>query len=397
MDGERITEHLEDPQFQAILASCFEALERGEALDRDALLQRHPEYAESLRTFLDDQRFLRQVAAGLRGDVATGATVDSKSASDGVAEGTQIRYIGEYEILEEIARGGMGIVYKAKQRNLKRIVALKMIRAGQLATEADVRRFQLEAQAAGRLHHPRIVAIHEVGEHDGHHYFTMDYVEGCSLADAIREESLPARRAAELVRCTAEAIQFAHEQGTLHRDLKPANILLDADGNPKITDFGLAKIAAATEDDSQAPLTTTGQILGTPSYMSPEQAAGTQLQAGPGTDVYSLGAILYASLTGRAPFVADTPIETLLQVVHQDPLAPRDAQPEDSARAGDDLFEVPGEAAGCPVRDRRGTWRTIWHAGSPDAPSRPSRPARCGGSESGRGATPLGPPCCWCS
>ena len=328
MDGERITEHLEDPQFQAILASCFEALERGEALDREALLRRHPEYEASLRTFLDDQQFLRQVAAGLRGNMATGATVDSKSASDGVAEGTQIRYIGEYEILEEIARGGMGIVYKAKQRNLKRIVALKMIRAGQLATEADVRRFRLEAQAAGRLHHPRIVAIHEVGEHDGHHYFTMDYIEGCSLADAIREESMPARRAAELVRCTAEAIQFAHEQGTLHRDLKPAKILLDADGNPKITDFGLAKIAAPTEDDSQAPLTTTGQILGTPSYMSPEQAAGTQLRVGPGTDVYSLGAILYASLTGRAPFVADTPIETLLQVVHQEPLAPRTLNPK---------------------------------------------------------------------
>jgi eukaryotic-like serine/threonine-protein kinase len=337
MDGERIIEHSEDPRFRAILATCLEKLERGETLDHVALLQRHPEYAESLRRLLDDQRLLRQVVTGMPGNAGQGgslrmeaadATIDSPSSANDIVEGMRIKYIGEYEILEEIARGGMGIVFKAKQRNLKRIVALKMIRSGHLATDADVRRFQIEAQAAGRLHHPRIVAIHEVGEHEGHHYFTMDYIAGRSLADAIRGESLPARRAAELVSQAAEAIQFAHDQGTLHRDLKPANILLDPDGNPKITDFGLAKLASSPDDGSQATLTTTGQVLGTPGYMSPEQAAGRQHLIGPATDIYSLGAILYASLTGRAPFLADSPLETLLQVMHQEPVPPRALNPK---------------------------------------------------------------------
>jgi eukaryotic-like serine/threonine-protein kinase len=335
MSDDPITDNLEDPQFQAILASCYEALEQGRLLDREALLRRHPEYVQPLQAFLDDEPFLRQIAATLQASRESGhasagdadATINADPRHFGVNAGETIRYIGEYEILGEIARGGMGIVFKAKQRNLRRLVALKMIRAGRLATPEDVERFRIEAQAAGRLNHPNIVAIHEVGEHEGHPYFTMDYVQGRSLAEAIRNDPMPVRQAAELVRLVAEATQFAHERGTVHRDLKPANILLDSNGVPKITDFGLAKMIAMPNDSSVLDLTKTGLIVGTPSYMAPEQASGTQNVAGPAVDIYSLGAVLYAALTGRPPLAADTPLETLLLVANQEPLAPRSLRP----------------------------------------------------------------------
>ncbi len=160
-----------------------------------------------------------------------------------------------------------------------------------------------QAQAASRLKHPNIVAVHEIGEHEGRHYFTMDYVPGPSLAEEIRDETVAPRDAAKLVKTVAEAVHFAHQAGTLHRDLKPANILLTSDDVPHVTDFGLAKILEEVDDESRAELTASGQILGTPSYMSPEQAAGRQNLVGPASDIYSLGAILYACLTGRAPFV----------------------------------------------------------------------------------------------
>lgn len=328
------SQFLDDPEFQSLLVGCLESLQRGETIDRDALARDFPRYADEIHQFLNDRQLLEQVAADF-GDVepsnvaisAYEKTLATASDANDFVAGDTVRYIGEYEILEEIARGGMGVVFKARQQKLKRIVALKMILAGKLADTSDIERFQREARAAGRLKHPAIVPVHEIGEHDGRHYFTMDFVEGQSLADAIREETLSPRAAADLVRKTAEAVQYAHGEGTVHRDLKPANILIDPKGQPQVTDFGLAKMLESVDEESRAELTASGQILGTPSYMSPEQASGKQELVGPASDIYSLGAILYACLTGRAPFVADSPVDTLLQVMKKEPVSPRELNP----------------------------------------------------------------------
>ena len=245
-------------------------------------------------------------------------TVSSAEAQQAGVGGTTLRYFGDYEIQHEIARGGMGIVYKARQVTLNRPVALKMILAGALADQAAIRRFHTEAEAAANLQHPNIVAIHEIGVHEGQHYFSMDYVEGRSLSAIIASGPMPAARAAGYVRTIAEAIHYAHQRGTLHRDLKPSNILIDADDRPRITDFGLAKIGSG-----DARLTITGTVMGTASYMSPEQALGRQAQIGSHSDVYSLGAILYELLSGSPPFRADSVQATLLRVMQDEPVAPR--------------------------------------------------------------------------
>jgi WD40 repeat protein len=215
----------------------------------------------------------------------------------------------------------MGVVFKARQVSLGRTVALKMILAGNLASEGEVRRFRLEAEAAAGLDHPGIVPIFEIGEHEGQHYFSMAFVAGQSLAQRISGGPLPQREAAEVVLGVAEAVQFAHKRGVLHRDLKPANVLLDMQGRARITDFGLAKRLTA-----QSGLTAPGQVMGTPSFMAPEQARGDS-DVGPAADAYSLGAILYATLTGRPPFQAATLAETVLQVLERDPVAPRQLNP----------------------------------------------------------------------
>jgi eukaryotic-like serine/threonine-protein kinase len=249
------------------------------------------------------------------------AMCGAKSSSADLENGAN-RWIGDYELLEEIGRGGMGVVYKAHQKKLNRFVALKMILAGQLAGPMELKRFQAEAEAAAKLDHPGIVPIFEIGEYAGTHYLALAFIEGPSLADRLAEGPLPAREAAELLKQLAEAVQQAHLAGVIHRDLKPANILLDAEGRPKITDFGLAR-----QVDSQYSLTATGQILGTPSYMPPEQALGETNRIGPQSDVYSLGAVLYCLLVGRPPFLAATPLETLRQVIDQEPLPPRVLNP----------------------------------------------------------------------
>jgi serine/threonine-protein kinase len=225
---------------------------------------------------------------------------------------------GDYELLQEIARGGMGVVYKARQLSLNRIVALKMMLPSLSTSATEVQRFRTEAEAAANLQHPNIVSIHEVGEHDGRLYFSMDYIKGQSLASLIRAHPLPAENAARYLKTTAEAVHYAHRQGFLHRDLKPSNILVDETNQPRITDFGLAK---RMESDSR--LTITGSVLGTPSYMSPEQAAGKSDQVGPASEVYSLGTILYELLIGRPPFQAATPMDTVLLVLNADPVPPQ--------------------------------------------------------------------------
>jgi serine/threonine protein kinase/tetratricopeptide (TPR) repeat protein len=233
-----------------------------------------------------------------------------------------------YEILGELGRGGMGVVYRARQMSLNRLVALKMILAPEHAGPHQAARFRAEAEAVARLQHPNIVQVHEVGDHDGRPFFSMELVEGATLADRIDGHPQPASEAAGLVEVLARAVQHAHSRGVVHRDLKPANVLLLSGGErlnaagPKITDFGLAKRL-----DGPAAHTQTGTILGSPSYMAPEQTGRSRREVGPAADVYALGAVLYELLTGRPPFRAETPFDTLLQVVHDDPLPPSRLRP----------------------------------------------------------------------
>jgi len=228
------------------------------------------------------------------------------------------RQFADYELLKEIARGGMGVVFKARQISLDRIVAVKLLLGGALASPELVKRFRLEAAAAGGLQHPNIVAIHEVGFHEGQHFIVMDYVEGPNLTTVVAGQPLPPHRAAGYLKSVAEAIEYAHSKGILHRDLKPSNILLDTNDQPRVTDFGLAK-----KLESDVDLTVTGQVLGSPNYMPPEQAAGQRTNLNRAADVYSLGAILYHLVTGRPPFQAATLPTTLEQVRTADPVTPR--------------------------------------------------------------------------
>jgi serine/threonine-protein kinase len=248
--------------------------------------------------------------------------------------GTKVRYLGDYELLEEIGSGGMGVIYKARQCSLNRVVAVKMIVAGHLASSADVKRFHAEAQAVASLHHPNIIPIYEVGEHEGQHYFSMRLVEGQNLAEKIHRKELriaDGKEAARVVAKVARAVHYAHGQGVLHRDLKPANILLDADNEPHVADFGLARSLK-----THSSLTHTGSVLGTPSFMAPEQAAGKTKHVTEAADIYSLGAVLYDLLAGRPPFVADSPLSTMVQVLESDVISPRAVNP----RVSTDLEHV---------------------------------------------------------
>ncbi|HEY5910012.1 MAG TPA: protein kinase [Verrucomicrobiae bacterium] len=237
-------------------------------------------------------------------------------------------HVGDYELLEQIGRGGMGVVYRARQRSLNRIVALKMMAFGPGCSPELIKRFRAEAVSAASLHHPNIVAIHEVGVHEDRHFFVMDYVEGQSLARLAGNQPLPAKRAAAYLEIIAEAVDYAHERGILHRDLKPSNVLIDDQDQPRIVDFGLAK----RFDDSQlstlnSQLTVTGQVLGSPHYLPPEQATGQRTRISRRTDVYALGATLYHLLTGRPPFQAESLAQTLDLVRQADPVSPRALNP----------------------------------------------------------------------
>jgi serine/threonine protein kinase len=230
---------------------------------------------------------------------------------------------GDYELLEEIGRGGQGVVYRARQKSLNRTVALKVIGLGPWATEAHLKRFRFEAEAAASLDHPCIVPIHEVGERDGYCYFSMNFVEGGQLDEVVGREPLPIRSAAEVIAKLAHAVHYAHEHGILHRDLKPGNILVDQKGEPHLTDFGLARLV-----ETESTVTRTKEVLGTPSYMAPEQAVGETRNLTSVTDVYGLGAVLYQLLTGQPPFAGGTTYETVKLLLETEPRQPRLLNPK---------------------------------------------------------------------
>ncbi len=285
-----------------------------------------------------------------------------------------LRRIGNFELIEEIASGGMGVVFRARHVGLARIVALKLMRETSLATPQMVDRFQAEAAAASQLKHPRIVAIHESGVEAGQYYFAMDLIEGPDLAKATAAGPLPIKTAARLAITIAEAVQHAHERGIVHRDLKPSNVILDSSGEPNICDFGLARPL-----DESNSLTATGQVLGTPGYMAPEQA-GSNAIIGPTTDVYGLGSLFFHLLTGRAPFVGSGWLAVINQVLHSEPISPRllnpavtedlaavclkclRKAPSDRYRSANELVQELGRfLRGEPTLVRpTGTWEHVW-------------------------------------
>lgn len=334
--------------------------EHGEAIQVDEYCRRFPALAPSIRDLMEVHRAIESAASedldpnktlvepitisevpqpspmedtatAAAAPPATGETTPPYQPGDRLAEpasggpvpqtGSSLVLagdLGDYEILETIAQGGMGVVYKARQRGLERVVALKMIRSGQFASQREVKRFMAEARLTARLRHPNIVAIHEVGEVGGHRFFSMDYVEGETLAQVIRAQSLPPVRAVRYMAAIARAVEYANKEGVLHRDLKPSNILIDGSDQPQVTDFGLATLA-----DAESSLESGSMIVGTPSYMPPEQIQREIADVGPASDVYSLGAVLYEMLAGRPPFRAASPMDTMMQVLRAEPASPR--------------------------------------------------------------------------
>ncbi|MGV3485532.1 MAG: serine/threonine-protein kinase [Planctomycetaceae bacterium] len=332
-----------DEAFAAYLRACDDGREE----DREAFIQRYPAMADRLRELMSLADSLGSFVAshdrsaaqpedsqpGVIPDAKVSAdaeTVDFDAASGQPGDrnltlplghreagdsGPTLPFgLGDYQLQQVIGRGGMGVVYLAVQKNLDRKVAVKMIRSGALASEAEVARFYTEARAAAALEHRNIVSVFQFGHMAGHHFFSMELVPGTDMAKRIKERCLAPHEAARYVRDVARAIHHAHQRGVLHRDLKPANVLIDLEDQVRITDFGLAK-----HIDSDSSVTGSGAAIGTPSYMAPEQASGHSDRAGRASDIYSLGAILFAAIAGRPPFQNESTVQTLLQVVHQSP------------------------------------------------------------------------------
>jgi len=303
----------------------------GQASSIEEVIVKHPGLERELRELWATVQIAEDF--GSFADLFDENTSDwSADAEPSGSAGVLPRDCGDYELLTELGRGGMGVVYKARHKSLDRIVALKMVLRGDLASSLDLARFRAEAEAAAQLHHPHIVPLYEVGEIEGRPFFSMKLIEGTTLAKRLADGPLPSREAAELLAPICRAIGDAHRRGVLHRDLKPSNILIDAEGRTYVTDFGLAKRLKTdlSSDGAAGPrsLTQTGAILGTPGYMAPEQAAGRRGEVSPASDIYSLGAILYAMLTARPPFQAATAVDTVLMLLEQDPLPPRMLNPK---------------------------------------------------------------------
>lgn len=299
-------------------------LAAGESPDRREYLERFPGQDEAVAAAFDGAETRRAIdpEKTLEWESRDSRHSDVIEGFLSPGEGPPYHF-GDYEILDELARGGMGIVFRARHRGLNRVVALKMILAGRFATEAEQKRFRMEAELAANLDHPNLVPIYEVGEHSGRLYFSMKLVDGGTLAGRIDRLLEDPKAVARLLAKVARAIHHAHGKGFVHCDLKPSNILLDADGQPYVTDFGLARRVG---DDGS--LTATGAMLGTPSYMAPEQASGARRDLTAAADVYGLGAILYEAITGRPPFRAETLMETVVQVLEREPVPPRVIRPK---------------------------------------------------------------------
>jgi len=325
--------HLHEQQLSEVFQTLLEQVEQGRTIHWGEVTSQYPELARELRELVGAAQMARVL----------GGTSSVPFPDPGVPESPPatrpLHDFADYEQLVEIGRGGMGIVYRAHQRSLNRDVALKMMVRGVFATPDDFRRFRTEAESAAKLSHPHIVSVYEVGEQAGLPYFSMQLVEGETLAQRISRHPLAPREAAKLLIPVCRAIAYAHRNGILHRDLKPSNILLDQVGHPYVSDFGLARIVREEEllqsplegtSSSSVPaveafrsLTRTGAILGTPGYMAPEQAIGDPSQIGPATDIYSLGAVLFALLTGRSPFQCASPADAVIMALEHEPPPPR--------------------------------------------------------------------------
>lgn len=295
-----------------LITKLADRVNSGDRVELEKTCQDYPMFEQDLRDLWGTIVVTRAAADEM-------ASRSFSEDSDLRIPGLEVPYdLGNYILQEEIGRGGMGIVYRAIRKSDEKIIAIKMILKGDFASKAERERFRAEAEAAARLSHRHIAPIYEIGEHEGLAFFCMKLVNGGTLSQRLLAGPLHPRKAGKIMAEISDAVEYAHNQGVLHRDLKPSNILLDDDGHAYIVDFGLAK-----QDSSATSLTKTGSILGTPSYMSPEQAAGARGEVGVASDVYSLGAILYHMLTGRPPFLGASPVDTVLMVLEQDPLLPR--------------------------------------------------------------------------
>ncbi len=309
-----------------LIGNLADRLQAGEVMSLSELCTAHPEFRDDLTLLWGTLVVTDAAAATARGPTAEQS--DSQTREAGLDTGQLLGgslpiEIGDYRLLEVIGRGGMGVVYRAQQISLNRVVAVKMIIESRRLGADSRQRFFAEAEATARLEHPGIVPVFEVSELHGHPFFSMQFVEGETLSDRLKQGPLPQRTAARIMVDVCRAIDYAHRKGVLHRDLKPSNIMLDREDQVRVTDFGLAKLA----DSMDNHLTRSGAVLGTPSYMSPEQATGRSQLLGPRSDIYSLGTVLYHLLTGRPPFVADSPMQLALQVLEHDPPPPRLLEP----------------------------------------------------------------------
>ena len=311
----------QDQRLAIIVTSLTDRLQRGEELELSDVCREHPDVADELR-ILWGTLVVAQAAGKHDSNNADRMPLQNGSDS-GIWQLQLPTQFGDYELIEELGHGGMGVVYRARQLSLGREVAVKMILRDRLASLADRRRFFVEAEATAKLAHPGIVPLYEVGELEGRPFFSMQLVEGMTLAQKIADGPLPQREGVRLLIPICRAVHYAHQNGILHRDIKPSNILIDESGRAKLTDFGLAKQEGVHES-----LTRTGAVLGTPTYMSPEQANGRVNAMGPASDVYSLGTVLYHVLTGRPPLLANSPVELALKILEQDPPAPRLLEPK---------------------------------------------------------------------